>query len=287
MRILKLLAIASVLFAACKNNNYIVDQDVRVPSYARFMKSDTPRMVVAKLTPTQIYIPFSITGVSSTNKDVMFTSSSRSAVYGAQYTFPQTHTVAAGNLVDSIPFSGDYNAFTDPSNSDTVKITISNQGSIPGCAMNNTYNVILSRACTSSDTADFHYINGSYPKVSEVKNVTSIDPISYTSPVTISNYTRFGLDSASFTLTNFLNKGIVLTVKMKVSNRYLKVVPRTYDDVAEGYTYEIRSTNFTRTFDVCAGTANLPVQVRKYPIGTTPSPTWPSSKEYEILISKH
>lgn len=288
MRLLKLFSISTILFVACKNNNLVVDKDIKVPPYARFVKSDTPTLYLFKDQPNKIMIPFSLTAVSNVDRDVLFVPGSKVSLFGQLYYFPKTFTVAANKLTDSLPLTGDYYSFSDPSNTDTIKISISSDATIPAAGIYNTYNVLLKRNCTLSDTSDFRYLNGSYPVVSESKNLTLIDPVIYTSPVVVSNYTRFDLDSAYFNLSNFLNKSdFTLTVKFKLGNRNLKVVAATYDDLAEGFTYEIRPTTFTNNFDVCLGIAKIPLQLRKYPIGTIPVPAWPSRKEYELKISKH
>lgn len=289
MRLLKLLSVTIVLFVACKDNNLVVDKNVKVPPYARFIKSDTPRLTVYKSLPNKIMIPFSVTAVSDFGKDVWFEPTSRTATFGQQFYFPKTFTIGANNLVDSLPFTADYNGFTDPSNTDTVKITVSKDGSIPGCAMNNTYNVILKRDCSSTDTADFKYLNGIYPNITDAMPLATIGTITYSHPIVISNYARYGVDSASFTLNNFLDKNVSIIVKFRVIGsgaRNLKVVSQTFDDATEGYTYEIKAPSFTRTFNVCDGTVNLPLQIRKYPIGTIPSGANPL-KNYEIKLSKH
>lgn len=205
--LLKSLIAASVVIMiflnSCKKNNIVIDQGITPPAYARFntlKQADSIATYYIKSTNDVFKLPIGVTTVSDKDRTVHFAYSSNTAVQGVQFTAPTSITILPGKAVDSLTISGIFAAYPLSSTIDTVKITITADGDIPGSPYvsprKDTYRLILRKYC-AVNINDFlgDYVN------SKDQQGTGPQTAAYTA--TISSVTSTGPTSASAIIYNF------------------------------------------------------------------------------------
>ena len=123
-----LLSITITGFLSCKKNNLVVDKDPVVAERARFLINPLINTYYVRSTGNAYKIPVSVTTVSNVDRQIQFTYTSLRAASGVQYTAPATLTMKAGQVIDTLSFSGLFAGYPT-GRRDTVKVKItSNDG---------------------------------------------------------------------------------------------------------------------------------------------------------------
>ncbi|RYY61272.1 MAG: hypothetical protein EOO05_06980 [Chitinophagaceae bacterium] len=132
---LKYIAAVAVVvgLASCEKNNLVIDQaPLTVPEVARFnVKPELSAnpyygyFIEEEPAPgTKFTVPVGVSTVSSADRKVKFTYSSRTAVKGTQFTAPDEITIPAGQAVANLDIQGLFGAYPT-GRKDTLKIQIS------------------------------------------------------------------------------------------------------------------------------------------------------------------
>jgi len=148
------LCLSIVCFGSCEKNNLVQEQGIVPPSYARFntkLLADSIATYYIRSDNAPYKLPIGVTTVSNVDRTIMFEYTSNTAVKGVQYNAPSTLIIPAGKTIDSLVFSGLYSGYTSSARKDTVKITITDGGDIPGTKYitprKNVYYLILRKYC--------------------------------------------------------------------------------------------------------------------------------------------
>jgi hypothetical protein len=196
-------AVLILCITSCKKNNVVIDQDVVPPSYARFntrLLSDSIATYYIKSTNDPFKLPIGVTTVSDQDRTIHFSYTSSSAVAGVQYNAPASITIPAGKTVDSLVFSGIFAGYPLSTRIDTVKITITQDGDIPGSPYitprKDTYKLVLRKYCN----VVINDFLGDYANSTD-RQGTGTPTGAYTA--TISSITSTGPSTATAIIYNF------------------------------------------------------------------------------------
>lgn len=138
--------VSALFFSACKKNNYSVDKDpVSAPTAPQFVPiNGILRMdYFVRTGGPALKIPVGITNVTSDDRTINLTYTSRAAQSGTQYTAPASITIKGGTAVDTLSFQGIFTGYP-AGRKDTVKITFSG---MKGVDRKDSFEVILQRYC--------------------------------------------------------------------------------------------------------------------------------------------
>jgi hypothetical protein len=149
------LALVMMLLSSCKKNNVVVDQDpLNVPTYAKFntrLLTDSSATYYIKSTNDPFKLPIGVSTVSNVDRTIHFSYTSTSAVAGVQYNAPSSITIPAGKTIDTLNFTGLFSGYPLSSRKDTVIITITDDGDIPGShyitPKKDVYRLVLRKYC--------------------------------------------------------------------------------------------------------------------------------------------
>lgn len=200
------LGLILIVLSSCKKNNFVVDQDpLNVPSYARFntrLLADSVATYYIKSTNAPFKLPIGVTTVSNRDRTINFSYTSTSAVAGVQFNAPASITIPAGKTIDTLLFTGMFSGYPLSSRRDTVIITITGDGDIPGSPYitprKDTYKLILRKYC---DVTLSSFL-GAYNNCTDRQGTGPLTPF-YTS--TIVSATPLGTNgtAASIVVYNF------------------------------------------------------------------------------------
>ena len=189
-----------VFFTSCKKNNFSVDVDpLQTPSRAQFVPSNGINRVnyFVLSTGAPYKIPVGMTDVSTVDRTINFTYSSRTAVAGQQFNGPASLTIKAGQAVDTLNFAGLFAGFPT-GRRDTVKVKFSGIG---GVVLKDSFELIMTKYCD----VVLPNLSGNYPNTREF---TSAGALSWGPYLTkVKNLTATGPTSASFSIENMYDFG--------------------------------------------------------------------------------
>ncbi len=200
------ICLATVCFVSCKKNNLVQDQDILPPSYARFntrLLADSIATYYIKSDNAPFKLPIGVTTVSNVDRTIQLTYTSNTAVAGTQFNAPTTFTIPAGKTVDTLLFNGLYAGYPTSTRRDTVLITITSGGDVPGSKYitprKDTYRLVLRKYCDVSLAAFY----GSYANVIDNGNYGPY-------PMTVVNGSAVSTGATSGTLqvTNLWDYGL-------------------------------------------------------------------------------
>lgn len=204
-RLSRLFSVASValvvLFTSCKKNNFSVDVDpLQVPSRAQFVPSNSiNRVSYFVLSSGAPYkIPVGMTDVSTVDRTINLTYSSRTAVAGQQFNAPTTMTIKAGQAVDTLNFVGLFAGYATPGRVDTVKVKFSGIG---GVALKDSFELIMRKYCDVVLTN----LAGAYPNTREFTSAGALSWGPYTT--TLKNVVSTGATTATAQIENMYDDG--------------------------------------------------------------------------------
>lgn len=246
-----------LMSVACKKNNLWVDQDSMAPPEAgQFLRSALSADFYIENNAaggSTFKLPVGITTVSSVDRTVSLTYTSRTAVQGTHYKGPTTLTIPAGKVIDTLSFQGLFAAYPT-GRKDTVIVRISSDGGgIKKAGFNDTFRIIMQKYCTVSLPA----LGGAYTKTFE----GTYGP--YTSNVL--NLTSTGATTATAVIDNIYDSGIEANVVFNWTNPAAFTV--TIPDQSTGFTsggndLRIRGTvGQTSGFSSCDNTITLRLQL--------------------------
>jgi|JI7StandDraft_1071085.scaffolds.fasta_scaffold10813_3 hypothetical protein len=246
-----------VLFTSCKKNNYSVDVDaIQTPERAQFVPNNGINRVDYYVTSAgaAYKIPVGITSVSTVDRTLNLTYSSRTAVAGQQYSAPASIVIKAGQALDTLSFAGIFAGYPS-GRKDTVKIKFSG---IEGVSLRDSFELIMTKYC---DVIPAN-LAGNY---ANTKEYTSSGALSYPSTggylTQVKNMTSTGATSASLAFANLYDNGwndITATMTWATPSTFTVTIPsqltgdglRVRTSTAAGAVSTFSSCDNTFTLDV-------------------------------------
>lgn len=148
-----------------------------------------------KSTTGPLVIPVGLSTVSTVDRTINVTYSSRTAVAGTQYTAPATVTIKAGAFIDSLRFQGNFPAYS-AGGTDTVKVKLSGSG-FSVLNGSDSFFVIIQQPICAVVSAN---LIGNYTQSTDYYNGVISGAPKYTA--SISNWVAVSSTSATITLKN-------------------------------------------------------------------------------------
>lgn len=207
------LGIILVSLISCKKNNYVVDQDVTAPAYAKFnvIKSpvyttDSSATYFVKNSGEKFKLPVGITNVSNKDRTIQFTYTSNTASQGVQYNAPTSITIAAGKALDTLEISGIYDGI-DIGQVDTVRVQIIGTDEVAMSPYKNHFFIYMRKQCEII----LPDLEGNY---NNTFDNASYGP--YTTVVTPGSGTLLTPTSGTFTIENIWDPGVPVITTVNV-----------------------------------------------------------------------
>jgi hypothetical protein len=243
-----------VLFTSCKKNNYSVDVDaIQTPERAQFVPNNGINRVDYYVTSAgaAYKIPVGITSVSTVDRTLNLTYSSRTAVAGQQYSAPASILIKAGQALDTLNFAGIFAGYPS-GRKDTVKIKFSG---IEGVSLRDSFELIMTKYC---DVIPANLV-GTYANTNEYGSSGAFSYGPYSTKV--KNMTSTGATSASLSFENLYDNGwndITATMTWATPSTFTVTIPsqltgdglRVRTSTAAGAVSTFSSCDNTFTLDV-------------------------------------
>lgn len=278
---------------SCKKNNVVIDQDPLTPPEAA-------RFVMAPLSSNSYYsyfiletpapgspfnIPLGVTNVSSSDRKVSLTYTSRTATAGTQFTAPTEVTIPAGQALVNVPFQGIF-ANYPTGRRDTVKVRITNTaGSINKNAYQDSLMLVIQKYCT----VILDDLDGVFNNTRETNSSGGSPYGPYSSTVALSPIAG-STTKANITFGQFWDYPIEVTGTIDWTNpaAFAVVIPRQYTglDYDAGQPIDVRtSPGQISTFSSCDQSYSLTVDfiVNNYPSAGSSAYY---SQNYKIYIKR-
>ena len=170
--------VSALFFAGCEKNNYSVDKDaLTAPTAAQFVPINKILRVeyFVRNGGPAIKIPVGITNVSSEDRVINLTYTSRNAQQGVQYTAPASVTIKGGTSTDTINFQGIFAGYPT-GRKDTVKITFANMKDVE---RRDSFEVILQAYCD----VVIGNLTGNYTRTREYSSAGALQYGPYTTQI--------------------------------------------------------------------------------------------------------
>lgn len=199
-----LLSITITGFLSCKKNNLVVDRTpIETAEGARFLINPLINTYYVRSTGNAYKIPVSVTTVSNVDRQIQFTYTSLRAASGVQYTAPATLTMKAGQVIDTLSFSGLFAGYPT-GRRDTVKVKItSNDGYVKATGYSDSVTLYLTKYCDVVLSA----LSGTFANTKEYTSAssTAVNYGPYTT--TVINLVATSATTATCTFTNLFDDG--------------------------------------------------------------------------------
>ncbi len=252
-------AAVALLAASCKKNNYVTDQEIVAPAFAKFnvkQTADTSATYYVRSTQVPFKIPVGITSPSNVDRTIQFSYSSNDAVSGVQYTAPSSIVIPAGQTLDSLEITGLYAAFANPATVDTLFIKITG-GDVPVSSYWKGYRLLMRKYCDVVLPA----LEGVYDNTNEYSAAGAFSYGPYTTA--ISGLTSTGPTSATGYISNIYDFGWAdIQVNLDWSNDgAFRVSIPLQPTGGGGATYVRSSATGPNTFSSCTQTFNLSIDL--------------------------
>jgi hypothetical protein len=200
------LILLAVGFAACKKNNYVVDQDPLTPgAVAKFnvlKTADTAGLYYIRNAGPTFNIPVGINTVSDKDRVVNLCYTSTNAVQGVQYNGPTSITIPAGKTVDTLRIQGLFAGYPTSTRVDTVYVKICG-GDVPASAYWSTYRIIMRKYCD----VVLATVAGAYNNTNEYTSSGAFSYGPYATTVTNLTMVAGSTTKATGTLNNLYDDG--------------------------------------------------------------------------------
>lgn len=170
--------VSAWFFAGCDKNNYSVDKEALLaPTAAQFVPINKILRVdyFVRNGGPALKIPVGITNVSSEDRIINLTYTSKNAQQGVQYNAPASVTIKGGASTDTINFQGIFSGYPT-GRKDTVKITFANMKDVE---RRDSFEVILQAYC---DVVTANLV-GNYPNTREYTSSGALSWGPYTTAV--------------------------------------------------------------------------------------------------------
>lgn len=170
--------VSALFFAGCEKNNYAVDKDALLaPTAAQFVPINKILRVdyFVRNGGPALKIPVGITNVSSEDRVINLTYTSRNAQQGVQYNAPATVTIKGGTSTDTINFQGLFAGYPT-GRKDTVKIKFANMQDVE---RRDSFEVILQAYCD----VVIGNLTGNYTRTREYNSAGALQYGPYTTQI--------------------------------------------------------------------------------------------------------
>jgi hypothetical protein len=245
---------------SCKKNNLVIDQDIEAPAYAKFnvkAPADTAQVYYIRNTNAPFKIPIGVTNVSSVDRTINLSYTSRTAVAGQQYNAPTSVVIPAGQTLDTLEVQGLFAGYASATRIDTLYIKITG-GDVPASSYWKGYRLIMRKYCD----VDINAFDGDYDGTLEYTAAGAVGYGPYTT--SISNITTTGATTATATIDNLYDYGGAVNATFDWTNPAAFRVTIAEQNtgalvVSGGVTYAlwIRTNGTSSTFSSCENTVTV------------------------------
>lgn len=185
------LILTAAIFSCKKEYSPVLKNAAQVAEFAPISGSWTNSYYVTS-TNAPYLIPVGFTDFSNTDRTINFTVTSRTAVAGQQYTAPAPITIKAGQVLDTLRFSGLFSGYSG-GRIDTVVIKFTGYSAVNGL---DSMVLILRPYCDVIGTA----LTGNYTNTSDYQSPYGTSASNYTA--VISSWTPLTATTATVVIQN-------------------------------------------------------------------------------------
>lgn len=284
--IMVLAILLTTAFSSCKKNNAAVDVSITVPDAAEFIPQNSVNRVsyYVNSAGTPYKVPVGITNVSTIDRTIGFTYTSRTALPGVQYSAPASIVIKAGTAIDFLPFTGLFSGFP-AGRKDTVKVKFSG---INGIAFKDSFELILQKYCDVVLTS----LAGNYPNSKEYTSAsaTALNYGPYLTTIPTATLVSTGATTATGRITNLFDDGwLPITANFDWTDPANFKVTIVSQSVGKSYggqpAFVKTSATPASTFSSCDNTITLRLDVTNA-AGTLLTASTGAGSGYQIVLNR-